>query len=114
MEPAISLAKNFFRSKNSLLVTSSLRCASQLSSRVSISSWRSSLCSSLRLATHLSLSKVGAGDSTLGAEEPLVEEDTIFGAPKKDVMLAFPPPVLIFLLASTLEAALRLRVEDMV
>lgn len=111
LEPAISLARNLFRSRNSLLVTSSLRCASQLSSRVSISSRSSSFWSSLRPATHLALSNVGAGDSVRGAE-PLVEEETTLGAPKKDVMLALP--VLAFLLASTLVAALRLSVEDMV
>ena len=85
-----SLWRKRFSSKNSLLVTSSLRCASQLGSRVSISSFKSFFCSSLRLDTHLSLSNLTGGGSVedpLGDDDGLVDELVVLGAPKKEVRL---------------------------
>lgn len=89
-------------------MTSSLRCASQLSCKVSISSWSSSFCSAVSPATHFSLSNLGAGVSAAAAE-PLA---TGFGAPKKDMIL---PSCLGFLLsADDSVPALRLRVDILV
>lgn len=101
-------------------MTSSLRCASQLSCKVSISSWSSSFCSAVSPATHFSLSNLGAGVSAAAAAataplplpaaaEPLA---TGFGAPKKDMIL---PSCLGFLLsADDSVPALRLRVDILV
>lgn len=93
---AASRSRNLFRSKNSLVTISVFNCASQLSSRVSISSLSRFLCSSVREATHLALLKLTPASKAAGeAEEllplplPLLEVDSGLGAPKKDVMLPF-------------------------
>jgi hypothetical protein len=57
---SFSRLRKRFSSRKLLLVNSSLSAASQLSSSVSISSLRSSRCSSVNLATHASLSNLGA------------------------------------------------------
>jgi len=81
-----SLFRNFLRFRNSLDTSSSFRKGSQLSSRVFISSARSSLCSSVREATQASLSNLDAA-----LELPVLVDlpDAGFGAPKKAVMLLF-------------------------
>lgn len=96
-----SRSKNRFRSKNSLVTISAFKWASQLSCRVSISSLRSCLCSSVRLATHLALSNLGPVVSDTAAVAgpllsrvclvPLAAEavDVGLGVLKKEVMLAF-------------------------
>lgn len=58
--PSVSFFRNLFRLRNSDVVTSSLRWASQDSCKVSISSFSSSFCSSESLATHATLSNFGA------------------------------------------------------
>ncbi len=59
--PICSLLRNRFKARKSLLRSSSFRCASQLSSSVSISRARRSLCSGVSFSTHFALSNLGAG-----------------------------------------------------
>lgn len=91
-----SLLRNRLRSKNSLVTISLFKWANQLGCRVSISSCRSCFCSSVRVATHFALSNLATGSGAAAADETepplsdgLAGEDTAFGAPKKEVMLAF-------------------------
>lgn len=53
--------RNLFRSKNSLVSTSSFNCASQLSSKVAISNAKRSFCSGVSFSTHFCLSNFTAG-----------------------------------------------------
>ena len=93
--------------------TSSLSWASQLSWRVSISSFRSSRCSSVSLATHFSLSKFVTGAAAADSVPDGLElEETVFGAPKKEVML--PLALGFFASAAARSAALRFRLGVMV
>ena len=78
---SFSFFRNLLRSKNSLLNTSSFKCANQLSCNVSISRASSSFCSSVSLASHCFLSKLSGG----AAGEA---EDVGLGWLKKEVMLA--------------------------
>lgn len=71
-------------------VRSFLRCASQLGSKVSISSCSSLRCSGFNVATHWSLLNFGVAVS--GSKLPefaldVADEEIVFGAPKKDVKL---------------------------
>lgn len=93
--------------------TSSLRWASQLSWRVSISSLRSSRCSSVSLATHFSLSKFVTGAAAADdVPDGLELEEMVFGALKNEVML--PLALGFFASAAARSAALRLRLDAMV
>lgn len=88
-----SFCRKRLRSRNSLLTTSSLRCASQLGSKVSISSFKSFFCSSDKVDTHLSLSNLTGGaseDAALGDDDGADEVVVlvVFGAPKNEVRLA--------------------------
>lgn len=99
---AVSLSRNFFNSRNSLHVMSSFKCASQLSSSVSISSLRSSLCSGVRSATHFRLSNLAVvAEASTGFG---------FGAPKNDAMLPSALGIFVFVCASR-ELLLRLSVD---
>ena len=102
--PSFSFFRNRFRFRNSGVTTSSFRCASQLSSSVSISSCNSSFCSGVRVATHFSLLKEldrGAGTVSF-VPEPLVFvlRALGLGTPKKAVML---PPLGFLVSAAGLE-----------
>lgn len=105
-----SRLRNFLRSRNSLLVTSSLSTHNHDSCRVSISSLRSSFCSGVSLATHASLSNLtGVVSAAVGA--PSDCEDNAagvgLGCPKNAVM---DPLAFGFLAASAaISAALRFR-----
>jgi len=121
----VSRSRNFLSSRNSLLVTSCLRWANQLSSRVSISSLSRVRCSGVSEATHsalLNLDRAGAeAEVEAKAEEawtpdfaepePEPEPAAGFGAPKKDVMVPF---CLGFLASppAPCEPAFRLLLED--
>ena len=88
---SISLCRKRLRSRKSLCNTSSRRWASQLGSSVSISSFKSILCSTDRLETHLSLSNlIGAGSVAVGDDEgaDLVDTFAALGAPKKEAKFA--------------------------
>lgn len=103
------------------MVISSLSNASQLSSKVSISSFSSSLCSLVSFSTHFCLLKLTAGGwagaEAAGAAVELGLLDVVaplagvvLGAAKNDVMLAF----CLGFLASEADSgplALRLRVD---
>jgi hypothetical protein len=94
---ASSFFKKRFRSRNVGLSSTSLRCGSQLSCSVSISSFSSSFCSSVSFAIHASLSNFAAA----------VAPSLGLGAPKNDVIL---PLSFVFFAASVAAvAALRLR-----
>jgi hypothetical protein len=90
---SISLLRKRLRLRKLGVNISSFRCASQLSSSVSISSFSNVLCSGVSFATHFALSNLGvAGDVE---EKPLAtlpagleEFAPDFGPPKKEVMLA--------------------------
>lgn len=110
----VSRASQRLRSRNSLVRISSLRRASQLTSSVSISSWRSSRCSGVRPSTHFCLSnlEVTGSEVEVEVEEPaaaLVEAPG-FGAAKKDMMLPFCLAFLASFPAAWF-AAFRLRVD---
>lgn len=92
MPVSISLFRKRLSSIKLGVRISSFRCANQLSSSVSISSFTKVLCSGVSFATHLALSNLGVAGVVemippavlpMGLEK--VEVD--FGAPKKDVML---------------------------
>lgn len=114
----VSRASQRLRSRNSLVRISSLRRASQLTSSVSISSWRSSRCSGVRPSTHFCLSNLEATRSAAEVEElaPALLAAPApaagFGAAKKDMMLPF---CLAFLASFTAAwfAAFLLRVDIM-
>lgn len=97
--PRTSASMNFFRAMNSGLTISSLSRASQLGSRVLISSARCFFCSAVNVATQAALSNLDAGLPAVDAEPDA--EVVVLGGPKNDVMLA---SVLAFLLASTAPA----------
>jgi hypothetical protein len=90
LSESISLCRKRFSSRKSLCNTSSRRWASQLGSSVSISSFKSFLCSPDRPETHLSLSNLmGAGSAAVGDDEGADFVDKFaLGAPKKEVKLA--------------------------
>lgn len=104
----ISLWRNLFRLRNSLETISSFNTLSQLSCRVSISSFSSCLCSSLKASIHFCLSKMdGAG--SVGGLDGFVLDVLVFvlGGPKKLVMEPFAFG--FFASAVAISAALRLR-----
>jgi hypothetical protein len=91
LSESISLCRKRFSSRKSLCNTSSRRWASQLGSSVSISSFKSFLCSLDRPETHLSLSNLmGAGSVAVGDDEgaDFVDKFAALGAPKKEVKFA--------------------------
>lgn len=107
MPAATSRSRNLFRSKNSLVTISSFNSASQLSCKVSISSCRRPLCSSVSDVTQAALSNL---DVLKGLE---LVAGAGFGAGelKKEAMLAFG---LTFLAEPPTEVvALRLWIDDM-
>lgn len=110
---SFSFFRKRFRSRNLGVRISSLRWANQLSWRVSISSFRRSRCSSVSLATHFALSKLVAGAGAADDVPDCLElEETVFGAPKNEVMLALA--LGFFASAAARSAALRLRLDAMV
>lgn len=102
------------------LVTSSRSSLSQLSCRVPISKARRSRCSSVSPLTHFSLSHFTAAGGGGDEETPVLpavvgfavdgEEETGFGAPKNEVMLALT----LGFLGSLVGRAAALRFRDMV
>ena len=75
---SFSLFRKRFRSRKSLLTTSSFSCASQLSSSDAISSASRSFCSAVSFSTHLALSNLGAGSATAAAAVA-VKTDAVVG-----------------------------------
>ena len=103
---------------NSGVTISSFKCASQLSCSVSISSFSSSFCSSVSLASHFSLSNFRTGTGAAAGfaaavvvSEPGFEESAdvweLLGAPKNEAMLPFA--LGFFASAAASSVALRLR-----
>lgn len=88
---------------------SSFRTASQLSCSVSISSLSNAFCSSVRPATHFSLSNFRAGAVSVGPLDGFVDDvdELVLGGPKKLVIELFALGFLAS--AATMSAALRLR-----
>lgn len=126
--PSCSFLKNLFKSKNSLLSNSSFNTANQLSSSVSISRPKSSLCSVVSFSAHFFLSNFGFGNSASSRAVATVVSivfpvlvsvvvlvvvemvlDTILGGPKKDVML----PLALTFFASVAAASAAFLLRDM-
>lgn len=106
---SFSFFRKVFRPINAGLVTSSFNSFSQLSCNVSISNFNSSFCSSVKLSTHFSLSKVGgAGAAALPAA--LAVEESVLGGPKNEVSV----PCALGFFASDVGASPALRLRDMV
>ena len=95
---AISCLRKRLRLRNDGETRRSERCGSQLSSRVSISSFSRSFCSAVKPAIHFCLSNLAA------------TAFTVLGAPKNEVMLAF---FFAFLASVAISAALRLTPDMM-
>jgi hypothetical protein len=96
-----SFFRNLLSSRNCGLTSTSLRCGSQLSCRVSSSNCSSSFCSSVSFETQASLSNFEAT-----AEDDLAFGEG-FGAPKNAVML--PLGFGFFVASVAASAALRFR-----
>ena len=103
-----SCLRKRFRDRNSGLVTSSFSWASQLSSRVSISSWSNSFCSEVNDATHFALLKLELEVDSARFESPLFA----FGAPKKEVMLVLTLDFFASAVGADRWLALRFRPAD--
>jgi len=114
LPPSCSRFRNFFSSRNSLLVTSSFNSFSQLSSSVSISNFSNSLCSSVNFFTHASLSNFTAAGESRVVSVPVpaafVLEETVLGWPKNEVI----EPSDLGFLESERGSSEALRLRDMV